>query len=264
MFIIADNITFKHKHIGEALREERTDIIQDLAQRCAQAGAQALEINIGPGKAGNSEMLVKAVRAVQEVVDLQLCLSTADPEAMESGIRACKRPPVINYFAAETDRLERILPLAAKYNCEIIALVAGNVVPIDAEQSMMLASVLVGAANQAGIPNDRLLLDPGVMHIGAELGQRHTAAVIEVIRAIPSTFDPPVRTVCWLGNVSSTSPEGLRPVIDSAFLAMLAGAGVSAVFMDVLDTELRRPVQLIKAFQNEIVYADALIERGNV
>ncbi len=118
------------------------------------------------------------------------------------------------------------------------------------------AAILIGAANAAGISNDRILVDPGLIHVTAADGQRHLAEVIEFLRALPEVIDPPVRSTVWLGNSSSGAAARLRPAIESALLPMLAGAGLSSVFMDVLRKENRRAARLIRVFNNEIVYSD--------
>ncbi|MFW6102161.1 MAG: hypothetical protein ACOC6O_00710 [Chloroflexota bacterium] len=72
--------------------------------------------------------------------------------------------------------------------------------------------------------------------------------------------EPPVKNTCWLANCSAGTPRRLRPVIESALLAMLAGLGLSSVFLVVLRLENMRTVRLIKMFANEVVYSESEAE----
>jgi cobalamin-dependent methionine synthase I len=99
------------------------------------------------------------------------------------------------------------------------------------------AAILVGAVNGAGIPNKRITLDPGIFHITVEQGQRHLVDVVELLRAVPETFEPAVDVTCWLGNSSAGAPARLRPLIETTLLGMLAGVGLSSVFLNVLRKE---------------------------
>jgi cobalamin-dependent methionine synthase I len=121
------------------------------------------------------------------------------------------------------------------------------------------AAVLVGAANNVGIPNGRIFLDPGIFHITKEPGQYHLLEVMDFLRNVTEIFDPPVKTTCWLGNSSAGAPAKLRPVIETALLATLFGIGLSSVFLDILKRENQRTVHLLKIFNNQEVYADGAI-----
>jgi hypothetical protein len=83
---------------------------------------------------------------------------------------------------------------------------------------------------------------------------------MEFLRALPEAFEPPLRSTCWLGNISAGVPKRLRPVIETALLAVLAGLGLSSVFLDVLRRENMRMVRLIKVLNNEVIYSDRDVE----
>lgn len=131
----------------------------------------------------------------------------------------------------------------------------------EAKAILTAAAVLVGAANEAGIPNDRLLVDPGVIHVTSDLGQRRAQVLLELLPALAEVFDPLLRTTCWIHNVSAGAPRRLRPVINSIFLAMLAGLGLSAAFVDVLNRDTMCTVRLIRIFKNQLIYADGEVEQ---
>lgn len=246
----------------QRVEHERAAVLAEVARQCVAAGADALDINLQQ-KRDRPEVMEFAVKAIQAAVDCQLCLSANRADTLEAGLRECKRPPIVNYVSMDERRLREILPLAAYYNAELVLLVSDPVAPSRAEDAVKAAAVLVGAANEGGIPNERLLLDPGVLHVTAEMGQYHSRMLLDLLPALAETFEPPIRTTCWIDNVSAAAPRRLRPAIDSAFLAMLGGLGLSSAFVDVLNREMMRTSRLISVFRNEVIYADAEVERGS-
>jgi 5-methyltetrahydrofolate corrinoid/iron sulfur protein methyltransferase len=153
-------------------------------------------------------------------------------------------------------RLEQVLPLAARYGAEVILLTADPAPPGDVEDTLKSAAVLVGAANESGISNDRIVIDPGVLHVTSAMGQRHAKTLIELLPALADAFEPPVRTTCWINNVSAGAPRRLRPAVNNTFLAMLAGLGLSSAFVDVFAKETMRTIRLIRILNNEALYSD--------
>lgn len=255
MKAIAENINVMNKVIGDAMKEGVAEPIQKLARECTEAGADLLDINLGPARKGGAEMMEFVVRAVQEVSNLQLCLDTSNAEAMEAGINACNQKPLLNSFSAQPDKMESILPLAAKYECEIIGLTMSTHIPIDTDERIAVAYEIVSAANELGIPNERIWIDPIILPIGVEVGQAHAVAVQEVLRTLPEVFDPPVQTTCGLSNISNGAPDELRGAIERAFLPMLAASGMTSCICNAKDPEMMRTIRLIKALKNESLYS---------
>jgi cobalamin-dependent methionine synthase I len=267
--IIANNISTRNPKISRVFRKQTSSCensvpeaykeLQDLVLDCDRAGADTLEIDLQQ-RFDRPDNLEFAVKAVQQVSDKRLCLSSNNPAAIEAGIKMCKRSPVLNYVAIDIKRLQEIFPLAVKYKTDIVFLLSDPANPSDARQMLEKAAVLVGSAEGEGITRDRIIVDPGIFHVTTEQGQRHLAEVMEVLQAWPEAFDPPVRTTCWLANSSAGAPARLRPVIETTLLARLSGAGLSSVFLDVLKKDYRRVLHLLKIFDNEEVYADDLLE----
>jgi 5-methyltetrahydrofolate corrinoid/iron sulfur protein methyltransferase len=268
MLVIANNITSRNPRVAAILKEyapensgrERPGCpgLKDIAESCANAGADVLEINLQQ-HLDRPEVMELAVRVVQESTGRQLCLSSNHSPVIRAGLKLCTRPPVINYLSLDAARLQEILPLAAESKADLILLISDPARPADAAEMLEKAAVLIGAANEAGVPNERIILDPGIFHITGEQGQQHLAQVLEVLKAVPETFGPAVRTTCWLSNASAGAPVRTRAIIDSSLLALLAGAGISSVFLDVLKKENQRTLRLLRVFKNEEVYADDLL-----
>ncbi|MHB1362177.1 MAG: dihydropteroate synthase [Thermoleophilia bacterium] len=255
MKAIAENINVMNKVIGDAMKEGVPGPIQELARECTEAGADLLDINLGPARKGGAEMMEFVVKAVQEVSDLQLCLDTSNPEAMEAGINACNQKPLLNSYSAQPDKMESILPLAAKYECEIIGLTMSTHIPIDTDERIAVAYEIVASANELGIPNSRIWVDPIILPIGVEVGQAHAVAVQNMLKSLPDLFEEPVQTTCGLSNISNGAPDELRGAIERAFLPMLAACGMTSCICNAKDPEMMRTIRLIKALQNKSLYS---------
>lgn len=255
MLIIASNITSRSTKVAQALKNKDLAYIQDLARQCSKTGADSIEINL-QNKLDRPEIMDFAVQAVQKAVNLPLCLSTGSSETLEAGLKRSKNGVIFNYIAHDEERLQKMLPLAAKYKAQVILFLAAVNPAVQAEEAFRLASVLVGACNESGITNDRILIDPGIVHITSLEGQHRIQFFFDLFPAMAEAFEPAVRTVCWIENASSGLPRKLRPAIDSVQIAMLAGLGLSAAFLDVLRPENMRTVRLIKIMGGELVYSD--------
>ncbi len=269
MFLIATNITTRNPKVASAFtqaksdgwnpRGQAADVLKRISEECTECGADALEVDIQQ-HFDEPEAMRFVVEAVQQASDLELCLSANRPDALVSGVGACKRPPIVNYVSIEESRLRQVLPLAASSGAGLVLLASDAAAPADAKDMLEKAAILVGAANSEGISSERIFVDPGLIHVTSELGQRHAAEIIEFLRELPGVFDPPIRSTCWLSNSSSGAPAAKRAVIETGMFLTLAGAGLSSVFMDVLRRENRRAVRLSKIFRNELVYSDSDVE----
>ena len=263
MLVIASNITTRDPKIERILRKvdlkATRNEIQELARRCVAAGANMLDLNIQQHH-DRPDVMAFLVGAVQEVADRRLCLSTGNAVTLEAGLKACDCPPLVNYVSIDQTRLRDMLPLAAQHGAGVVLLVGDAANPGDAEQLAKKAAILVGAAGEVGIPNDSILIDPGLIHITADIGQRYLGEVMEFLKALPELFTPVVSSTCWLGNISVGAPASLRPVVETAALAMLAGVGLSSVFLDVLKRENMRMVRLTRILRNEVIYSDGELE----
>lgn len=269
MFLIASNLTTRDARVEQIMRyckeagwgvgSEPAGMLKEIAKQCVAAGAEALEIDTQQHH-DQPEAMEFAVRAVQEVSDLQLCLSSNSAETLEAGLNVCKKPPLVNYVSIDQSRLEKIVPVAARRGAGIVLLVSDPASPGDAREMLQKAAVLVGVANGAGIPNDRIMVDPGLIHVTSEAGQRHLAEVIEFLRDLPDAVEPPVRSTCWLTNSSAGAPADRRPTIEASLLPMMAGAGLSSVFLDILHTEVRRAARLVRIFNDELVYSHSELD----
>ena len=246
MECIGESIHIISQGVRTAVENRDKAFIQDLAKRQVEKGATYLDLNIGPQKKAGAEVMPWIVETVQEVTDVPLSLDTTNPVAMEAGLKVCKRPVIINSTDSTPERLEALMPMAAQYNCGIISLtLAKGGLPTTADLRIELASEnIFPAAEQYGVPPERIWLDPLVLTVNGN--QDQAQETINAVRFFKQMTDPPPMTTCGLSNVSNSCPEELRPMLNRVFLVMMMGAGLDSAIMDALDPEIMEVLRIIE------------------
>lgn len=236
MIVIAENINIMSKSIGPMMREKVAKPIQEMAVKLAENGADYLDINLGPARKGGSEMMEFVVKAVQEVVQKPLSLDTMNVEAMEAGLKAHNDSwgkPIINSIMARPERMDALLPLAAKFEANFIALMYGpEGLPRDANERGELAATLQYRAMEAGIPEPKVWYDPVVVPVNSQ--QMQLLGCTEFMMMLPE-FAPTANSTCGLSNCSNGCPPHLRDIVNRTYLAILRHNGLKSAILDGLD-----------------------------
>ncbi|UCH42926.1 MAG: dihydropteroate synthase [Dehalococcoidales bacterium] len=248
MILIAESINVMSKTLGPAMKERDPKPIQEMAKTQVEAGADYLDINIGPARRQGDEMMEWVVNTVQEVTDLPLSLDTTNPVAMEAGLKVCRSKALINSISLQPDRLEAELPLVSKYNADMIGLLWGiDGMPRDANERCMHTVDIVYRANEAGIPNENIWIDPIASPVSVEINQ---------VKACPEFMSmlgdiaPGCKSTVGLSNISNGAPAHLRGHLNRTYMIMLMRYGLYSAIVDVFDTEL---VSIAKGQMPEII-----------
>ena len=248
MILVGENINIISKTIGPALRERNPEPIKKMAKAEAAAGIDYLDLNIGPARKAGDELMSWLVDTVQAVTDKPLSLDTTNPVATEAGLKACKGRALINSVSLQPERLEKVLPMAKQYNAHMIGLLWGvEGMPRDANERCMLAVDLIYQANQLGIPNENIWIDPIVTPISVDINQ--LKACLEFMSML-AEIAPGCKSIVGLSNVSNGAPSHLRPYLNRTYLAMLMKYGIYSAIIDAFDEEL---IRLAKGEMPDIV-----------
>ncbi|MBW1898565.1 MAG: dihydropteroate synthase, partial [Deltaproteobacteria bacterium] len=195
---------------------------------------------LGPAKKDGHELMPWVVQTVQEVVsDIPLALDTSNIDAIEAALKVikdCGTPHIINSIMARPERYEKMLPLAAEYNADFIALMWGpDGLPRDENERAALAVELLYAANEAGIENERIWVDGIVTPVNIQQPQLIS---LMNFQAMIQDIAPGAKSSCGLSNISNGPPEHLRPILNQTYMVMLETYGMYSVISDPLDTKL--------------------------
>ncbi len=245
MYIIGENIHIISPSVKEAVAERDIKFFQDLAVKQVEAGADALDLNIGPQKKAGHEIMPWLVKGVQEAVDVPISLDTTNLAAIEEGLKVSKTQCIINSTSAEEERLEKVPPLAKQYDAKIIALTMGKGgIPVGAEERVNIAlEKLIPRAMELDIPMEDLLIDPLVLTVSG--CQEYCPECVEAVRILKVAGDPPPMTNVGLSNVSNAVPREMRPLINRTYCVMLMAAGVDYAILDPLDEDLKEFIRIV-------------------
>ena len=243
MKIIGENIHIMSPKVKEAIANRDAKFFQESALKQVAAGAWAVDLNIGPQKKLGHEILPWLVEAVQEVVDVPLCLDTTNLGAIEAACEIIKQQPIINSTSAEPERLEKVPLVAAKYNTRLIGLtMEAEGIPISAEARVNIAlEKLIARAEEVGLPLENLIIDPLVLTVSG--CQQYVPECIEAVRILKETG---AGVQVGLSNVSNAVPNEMRPLINRVYCVMLMGAGLDMMIADPLDKEQNEFIRIVE------------------
>ena len=236
MKIVGENLNIMSNTIGPALRGRDTGPVQNMARDETAAGIDYLDLNIGPARKAGDDMMAWAVDVVQKVTDTPLSLDTTNPIAMEAGLKTYRGRALVNSVSLQPERLEKLLPMVKEYNAEMIGLLWGvEGMPRDANERCLLAVDLVYKANEMGIPNEDIWIDPIVTPVSVEINQ--VQACLEFMSML-GDIAPGCKSIIGLSNVSNGTPTHLRPYLNRTYMIMLMKYGLYSAIADAFDSEL--------------------------
>ena len=218
---------------------KRGDFSRVVADALAQvaAGAHMLDVNAGIPLADEPAMLAEAIKLVQSVTDVPLSIDSSIIAALESGLSVYQGKALVNSVTGEDECLEAVLPLVAKYGAAVVAISNDETgISEDPNVRYEVARKIVERAADYGIPREDVVVDPLVMPIGAinSAGKQ----VMHLVQRLRTELR--VNTTCGASNVSFGLPN--RNGINSAFLTMAMGAGMTSAITSPLHAEVMQAV----------------------
>lgn len=221
------NPTGRPKFQEELRAGDMHRVIEDVNAQVA-GGATMLDVNMGVPLADEAQLLSDAVKLIQSLTDLPLCIDSSVVEALDAGLAAYQGKALVNSVTGERERLEAILPLVKKYGAAVIALPnEEDEIPEDPAKRLEITKKIVEIATQEyGIPIEDIVIDPLAMPVGAN--HEYGKWTMQAITLIRDELD--LNTTLGAGNVSFGMPG--RHALGSAFLPMAMHAGLTSAIMD--------------------------------
>jgi 5-methyltetrahydrofolate corrinoid/iron sulfur protein methyltransferase len=248
MYIIGENIHIISPRVKEALAERNGAFFTDLARRQVEAGAQALDLNIGPRKKDGPEVVDWLADQVQAgAPNTVISFDTTNLAAIETGLKKVPRgQAIINSTSAEPERLEKVPLVAVEYGAKLIALTMGKgMIPVKADERVEIAlEKLIPRALEVGMDIQDLIIDPLVLTVAG--CQEYCPECIEAVRTLKFAWDPPPLVSVGLSNVSNSVPREMRPLLNRVYMVMLMAAGVDMAIADPLDEELKDVIRIVE------------------
>jgi 5-methyltetrahydrofolate--homocysteine methyltransferase len=207
------------------------------ARAQVEAGAHMLDVNAGIPLADEPAILARAIQLVQSITDVPLSIDSSIVAALEAGLAVYKGKALVNSVTGEDERLESVLPLVKKYGAAVIAISNDETgISEDPDVRFAVAKKIVERAMDHGIPACDVVVDPLVMPIGAI--NQAGVQVMRLVRRLRTELK--VNTSCGASNISFGLPN--RDGINSAFLTMAMGAGMTSAITNPMHVEVIKAV----------------------
>ncbi|MFH1777181.1 MAG: dihydropteroate synthase [Candidatus Omnitrophota bacterium] len=258
MLIIGERINGLFKDVARAIQEKDKTIIQNLAKKQVNFGADMLDLNTGPASLNPQEDIVWLVNTVEEVTDKPVAIDSPKTEVLERGLEAVGRSrPMINSTTAQKEKLDLIIPLAVKYKASVIGLTMSEKgIPSDAHAKSELALQIIAACMEHGVTTEDIYIDPLILPVNVAQAQvKDTLAAIKNIRSLS---DPAPHVILGLSNVSQGAKY--RGLINRTYLVMAMAMGLDGVIMDPMDTDLMDALRTARILLNQSIYCESYLK----
>ena len=231
-------------------------ILKRAAEQIA-AGATYLDVNIGPAEKDGPERMMWAVKLLQENFNnVPLALDTANKKAIEAGIKVYNRAngkPIVN--SADAGSRISYIDLAAANDAICIALCSADGIAKDNEERMKHCHNMLERGLSLGMTSDDLWFDPLFLVVKGMQDKQ-----MDVLNAIKLFADEGLKSTGGLSNNSNGAPKNVRPIMDSALVAMAMMQGLTSAIVNPCDLRLMETIKSCDIFKNHVLYSDSYLD----
>ncbi len=240
MLIIGELINCARKKVAEAAQSRDAEFFKDLARKQASAGAHMLDVNGGLPEQ-EVELLSWLVDVVQGVVDIPLCIDSADPKTLTAALPLCRQRPMVNSISDEPARWA-MLPVLKEHHPKVIALcMSESGLPTGVEDRVATASRLIDRLTAEGFALDDIYVDACVLPVATgQQGKNLLAAISQILANYPG-----VHVSAGVSNVSFGLP--VRKLLNQSYLLLLLAHGLDTAIVDVCDQQLMMNIMAAEA-----------------
>mgnify|MGYP001226999972 CR=1 FL=1 len=221
------------KAVLEALQAGDFEMVRRDAVEQVAAGAAVLDVNAGVPGVDEPQLMVEILRNVQAVVDVPLCIDTANPAALAAALAHYEGKALVNSVNGESRSLESVLPLVKDHGAAVIGLCMDDGgIPKTAAERLAVAARIIERAGALGIPVEDVVIDPLAMAMSAESGAGRVT--LETIVLVVKEFG--VNISMGASNVSFGLPD--RKYINATYMAMAIQTGLTCPITNPLQVEV--------------------------
>ncbi len=243
--------------VRKAMDERDPEPILKRAAEQIAAGATYLDVNIGPAEKDGPERMMWAVKLLQENFNnVPLALDTANKRAIEAGIKVYNRTngkPIVNSADAGS-RISNI-DLAAANDAICIALCSADGIAKDNDERMMHCHNMLERGLSLGMEATDLWFDPLFLVVKGMQDKQ-----MDVLNAIKLFADEGLKSTGGLSNNSNGAPKNVRPIMDSALVAMAMMQGLTSAIVNPCDLRLMETIKSCDIFKNHVLYSDSYLD----
>ena len=226
------------KKFQELLRAGDLSTIAIDVEAQIKGGADMLDVNMGVPLTDEPALLAKAIKMIQGISDIPICIDSSVIEALQAGLEAYEGKALVNSMTGEDDRMELILPLIKKHNAAIIALPNDEIgIPATAAERIVITEKIIRAVEKHGISLDNLVIDPLAMTVGAD--PEAVKITLETIHLIREKWG--LNMTLGASNISFGLPN--RHALNAAFLPAAMSHGLTCAVMDARTPAINEAVR---------------------
>ena len=215
------------KKLAAALKEGNYDYVRQIATRQVETGADILDVNVGVPGIDEVAVLPEVAKLVSEIVDVPLCLDSANHQAIAAALTVVPGKPLVNSVNGEEKSLKAVLPVVKEFGAAVIGLTMDDDgIPNDAETRVAIAERIIERAAKLGISVNDIVIDPLVLTVGAD--SNAATITLQTIRLLKQEFG--VNINLGASNVSFGLPD--RHTVNQAFLSLAMGIGATCAITD--------------------------------
>ncbi len=255
---IGERLSTTAPAVNKAFTERDPEPIIKRAKQQLDAGAVYLDVNIGPAESDGEELMKWAVKLLQSEFDnVPLALDTSNKKAIEAGISVYNRSkgkPIVN-SADAAGRIEYV-DLAAANDAIVIALCNGEGIAADNDERMMFLQTLLERGMEHGMEETDLWFDPLFLVVVKGMQDKQ----LEILEFIKMISDMGLNSTGGLSNNSNGMPKHIRPIMDSALVAMAMMQGLTSAIVNPNDLRLMETIKSCDVFKGNTLYADSYLE----
>jgi 5-methyltetrahydrofolate corrinoid/iron sulfur protein methyltransferase len=245
MLLIGDHLRLWSPMVETAVENKDKRAIQELAAKQVEGGARMLSIDLGPERKKALQMMEWLVDTVQEAVDVPLALRSADPAAIEAGLKKARQQVLVNATSPAITDVKPFVDVAAQHGAKLALAACKGGIPTSTEERVaFITETLVPQALEAGIPVSNLYIDAFVTALTCD--QPQVPNTINTLRLLKVAAEVVPNTLVHLSDVSDGASDEVVGLINRTYLVMLMGAGLDAVVMDPLDAEAQAFMRIVK------------------
>ena len=256
MYVIGELINGMYNDTRNAIEAKDKGAVQQIARKQLEAGADALDINVGPARGKAVQNMLWLIESVQEVTDAPLCIDSAKYEVMVEALKCCKNRAIINSTKAIDEQLEKYVALALEHGSQLVALTIDETgVPSDVDGRVAMGATIVTKAMEGGLRMADLYIDAVILPVNVAPKQPYN--VLQALQQLRMLCDPAPNFILGLSNVSQNCAK--RSLLNSAYAAMAIGAGLNAAILDPLDEPLMHAAITAEVLMEKQIYCDDYI-----
>lgn len=250
MFIpVAENLQPFDKYAKELFSLNKS-AFKDFLFEIEKKGIKYIDFNPGPIRKDKEKIVKFFVEGIEENSNLNILIDSTDPELIEIAINFSKKKPIINGLSLEEKKIEKILPLAKKYNLDFIGLLMSeSYIPKNLDEKIMMAEEMIIRAEEVGISRNKIIIDPIIAPLGWEGGIEINRANLEFIKEAKSLFED-VRYIVGISNLTTKSAGGIKKsYFQNILISLLWTYGIDFIMLDAFDKDIENTIKFLKMLE---------------